>query len=85
VKTNKEGAPVGISKNKKIKSISFNVKNEGDRAILKHISRRNFSGYVKKLILSDIERKENNLPQNEGKVRNNNNVVPTKPFIPKSN
>jgi hypothetical protein len=81
---------VGISKNKRIKSISFNVKNEDDREILKHISRRNFSGYVKKLILSDIKQKEenkkqNNLPQKERKVRNNNNVVPAKPFIPKGN
>ncbi|MGY3718811.1 hypothetical protein ACWE42_25245 [Sutcliffiella cohnii] len=47
-----------MSKNKKIKLVSFNFKNENDKKILKHIARRNFSGYVKKLILADIERKE---------------------------
>ncbi|MGY3718644.1 hypothetical protein ACWE42_24325 [Sutcliffiella cohnii] len=47
-----------MSKNKKIKSVSFNFKNENDKKILKHIARRNFSVYVKKLILADIERKE---------------------------
>ncbi|WBL16387.1 hypothetical protein [Sutcliffiella sp. NC1] len=47
-----------MSENKKIKSVSFNKKNEKDKKILKHIARRNFSGYVKKLILADIERKE---------------------------
>lgn len=40
------------------KSVSFNEKNETDKAILKHIARRNFSGYVKKLILEDMKAKE---------------------------
>jgi hypothetical protein len=43
-----------MSKTKFPKSVSFNLKNEDDKKILKHISRRNFSGYVKKLILADI-------------------------------
>jgi predicted transglutaminase-like protease len=40
------------------KSVSFNEKNETDKAILKHVARRNFSGYVKKLILEDMKVKE---------------------------
>lgn len=44
-----------MSKTKFPKSVSFNLKNEDDKKILKHISRRNFSGYVKKLILADIK------------------------------
>lgn len=47
-----------IGKNKHIKSISFNKKNENDNKILKHVARRNFSGYVKKLILADMEAKK---------------------------
>ncbi|MGE6488481.1 hypothetical protein [Paenisporosarcina sp. NPDC076898] len=41
-------------KNKVIKSVSFNITNETDAKILKAIKRRNFSGYVKKLLLADI-------------------------------
>lgn len=40
------------------KSVWFNHNNEDDQKILKHISRRNFSKYVKKLILTDIYNKE---------------------------
>ena len=32
------------------KPVAFNEKNERDRLILKHVKRRNFSGYVKKLL-----------------------------------
>jgi len=45
-------------KNRFSKPVAFNKKNEEDQKILKHVSRRNFSGYVKKLILEDIKRKE---------------------------
>lgn len=48
-----------MSKNKFPKSVSFNLKNTTDQAILKHVKKRNFSGYVKKLILADM--KENNI------------------------
>jgi hypothetical protein len=42
--------------NKLVKSVSFNVTNETDALILKAIKRRkNFSGYVKKLLLADIQ------------------------------
>lgn len=43
-----------MSKNKFPKSVSFNLKNATDQAILKHVKKRNFSGYVKKLILEDM-------------------------------
>lgn len=46
-----------MSSNKIIKSVSFNMKNEEDVAMLKAIKRRNFSGYVKELIWADIEMK----------------------------
>jgi hypothetical protein len=47
-----------MSFNKVIKSVSFNVTNEDDQRMLKHFSRRNFSGYVKKLIMKDILERE---------------------------
>jgi len=43
-------------KNRFSKPVAFNNKNEEDQLILKHVKRRNFSGYVKKLILADIEK-----------------------------
>lgn len=43
--------------NKIIKSVSFNVTNEDDKKMLKHLKKRNFSGYVKKLIMREIELK----------------------------
>lgn len=43
-----------MSKNKVIKSVGFNKTNPDDAEILKAVKRRNFSGYVKKLILADI-------------------------------
>lgn len=39
------------------KSVSFNLKNASDVAILNHVKKRNFSGYVKKLILEDMKQK----------------------------
>ncbi len=54
-----------MSKNKVIKSVSFNKTNEKDERVLKAISRRNFSGYVKKLILADLDAKESNQDQHE--------------------
>lgn len=51
--------------NKVIKSVSFNVMNEDDAMMLKAISRRNFSGYVKKLILADIKQKAEQKTQQE--------------------
>lgn len=45
-----------MSKNKVIKSVSFNVTNEEDQRYLERIERLgNFSGYVKRLIEKDIK------------------------------
>lgn len=46
-----------MSANKIIKSVSFNLTNADDDLILKAVKRRNFSGYVKKLILADLKSK----------------------------
>jgi hypothetical protein len=47
-----------MSKNKVPKSFSLNVTNQNDKKILDHIEGiENFSGYIKKLILEDIERR----------------------------
>lgn len=54
-----------MSKNKIIKSVAFNITNEEDAQILKSISRRNFSGYVKKLIKEDIYTRNKEKAQNE--------------------
>jgi hypothetical protein len=42
-------------KNRFSKPVAFNTKNEADKAILNHVKRRNFSGYVKKLIAADMK------------------------------
>lgn len=42
--------------NKVIKSVSFNMTVADDKSMLKHFSRRNFSGYVKKLIMEDMKK-----------------------------
>lgn len=53
------------NKNRFSKPVAFNSNNAEDQCILKHVSRRNFSGYVKKLILADIKGREDLKPQNE--------------------
>ena len=47
-----------MSKNKVIKSVSFNVTNEEDRRYLERIENVNFSGYVKRLIEKDIRQRK---------------------------
>jgi len=47
-----------MSGNKVIKPVSFNKTREDEREMLKHLQKRNFSGYVKKLILADMKAKE---------------------------
>jgi hypothetical protein len=44
--------------NKFTKSVSFNTTNKEDEIMLKALKRRNFSGYVKKLIMADIQAKQ---------------------------
>lgn len=43
-----------MTKSKFPKSVSFNLKNKTDQAILEYVKKRNFSGYVKKLIVADM-------------------------------
>ncbi len=45
-----------MTKNKFPKSVSFNRKNKIDQAILEYVKKRNFSGYVKNLILADMQK-----------------------------
>lgn len=47
-----------MSGNKIFKSVSFNILNPDDVKMLEYFKRRNFSGYVKKLILEDINKNE---------------------------
>ena len=56
-----------MASNKFPKSVSFNLKNASDVAILNHVKKRNFSGYVKKLILADMKEKGviNEIPTSE--------------------
>ena len=46
-----------MEKNRFSKPVAFNRTNTADQQILKHVARRNFSGYVKKLILADMKQK----------------------------
>jgi hypothetical protein len=50
-----------MSKNKVIKSVSFNITNEQDFKILEHIGDVNFSGYVKELIQGDMQKRNQGL------------------------
>ncbi|MEH7345549.1 hypothetical protein V7122_16970 [Bacillus sp. JJ1532] len=45
-------------RNKVVKSVSFNISNELDKECLEHIQRANFSGYVKELIIADIQKRK---------------------------
>ena len=56
-----------MTKNKFPRSVSFNLKNEEDVAILEYVKRRNFSGYVKGLILADM--KNNNVRLNKSETQ----------------
>ena len=44
--------------NKVVKSVSLNLNVDDDQLILKHVKKKNFSGYVKKLILEEIKQQE---------------------------
>jgi hypothetical protein len=47
-----------MSKNKVIKSVGFNITNEDDKVILAAVEEKNFSAYVKDLILADLRGKK---------------------------
>ena len=45
------------------KPVAFNRNNPTDLAILNYVKRRNFSGYVKKLIMADMTAKGTEVPK----------------------
>lgn len=57
VTTDSDGRRIFVNYKKVPKSVGFNTKNERDRKLLKHVARRNFSGYVKNLIEADMKAK----------------------------
>jgi hypothetical protein len=65
-----------MSKNKFPKSVSFNTNNAVDKSILEYVKRRNFSGYVKKLILADMRANEVEITAKSNK--SNTNATETK-------
>lgn len=52
------------------KPVAFNTNNAIDRAMLEFVKKRNFSGYVKKLIIADMKTKGIEIPN--GKQATNN-------------
>ncbi|PEK70427.1 hypothetical protein [Bacillus pseudomycoides] len=53
-----------MEKHKFSKPVAFNKRNEKDKIMLNHVKRRNFSGYVKKLIWEDIKLKKTGMIPN---------------------
>jgi hypothetical protein len=47
-----------MSRNKVVKSVSFNLMNDQDKAYLERIHDVNFSGYIKRLIDKDIRQRK---------------------------
>jgi hypothetical protein len=47
---------VGNVANKRAKAVSFNLDKPEEQLMWKHVSKRNFSGYVKRLIKAELER-----------------------------
>lgn len=50
-----------MSKNKVVKSVSFNITNEEDQEFLEYIEHVNFSGYVKDLMRVDLQKRKQEL------------------------
>lgn len=50
-------------KHKFSKPVAFNINNPTDKAIVEYVKRRNFSGYVKKLIMEDMKSKGIDVPK----------------------
>lgn len=67
-----------MTADKRVKSVAFNVKNQEEKYLWKHVSRRNFSGYVKRLIAEDIRRREESKKPQQ--VRNDS----PQPYRPKN-
>ena len=54
-----------MKKNRFSKPVAFNSNQKIDQQILEHVKKRNFSGYVKKLILADMTKNNVNEPIQE--------------------
>lgn len=68
-----------MRKNNIIKSVSFNETNPDDKKMLKDIKRRrNFSGYMKKLLMADIEAREQKTTQNKSETTQSEAISKTK-------
>ncbi|SCN40994.1 Uncharacterized protein BC067498_05495 [Bacillus cereus] len=74
------------------KPVAFNEKNEKDRLMLQHVKRRNFSGYVKKLIweaMSLVEAEKEHTKQSEqpkaeqAEIKTEKILTPAAPSKPK--
>lgn len=64
--------------NVRVKSVHFNITKENDMITLKSIGKKNFSKYVKKLILEDIERKKE-LSKQQPHIKQNGGIK----YLPK--
>jgi hypothetical protein len=65
--------------NKRAKAVSFNLDNKEEQMMWKYVSKRNFSGYVKKLILEDMKRKAAEKAKEQPKTAP---IYQSKPYIP---
>jgi hypothetical protein len=76
-----------MSKNKVIKSVGFNVTNEDDKTILAAVGEKNFSAYVKELILADLRgnKSEYNGPLRVIKITEQGGIKITLPPLPQDN
>lgn len=53
------------NKHKFPKPVAFNINNPTDKAILDFVKKRNFSGYVKQLIVADMKAKGIDVPKRQ--------------------
>ncbi|MED5050680.1 hypothetical protein P9850_02190 [Anoxybacillus rupiensis] len=67
--------------NKRVKAVSFNLDNKEEQLAWKYASKKNFSGYVKKLIIDDMKRKAAEKIKEQPKAAH---ISQPKPFIPSS-
>ncbi|WP_167519279.1 hypothetical protein [Bacillus albus] len=70
------------------KPVAFNEKNEKDRLMLQHVKRRNFSGYVKKLIweamsLAEVEKEHTKQSEQPKAEKTEKILTPAAPSKPK--
>jgi hypothetical protein len=70
----------GQMSNKVIKPVSFNITKPDDVKMLDHVKRRNFSGYVKKLIWQDIKAQEEKKAQIEPVLKHSKELTTAQRF-----